>query len=154
MKFIEEENKEKALVGFDGTPAEVMKKTLKFIRENWASVEVYLHSVCGFKFSEQHTLRKNMLDMTTEQTAIIDSLFPAYKRLLKAERERVDKKGLYLLSKHGKKLYLKTPLYMDGGGSKIGSNDLAFILIHRRSVYHKVSICNSSKTSHLSREDH
>ena len=146
MKFIEKENKDKALVGFDGTPVEVMKKTLKFLHEGWRSVEIYLHSVCGFKFSEQHKLRQNMLSLTESQRLTMNSHFPAYKRQLRAEEERVDRKGVYIMSKHGKKIYLKNPVLLDFGSKRHDPDasatipdysELAFVLVHRRNVYRK-----------------
>lgn len=149
MKFIEKENKDKALVGFDGTPVEVMKRTLKFLQEGWRSVEIYLHSVCGFKFSEQHKLRKALLALTETQRREMDRLFPHYKRQLKAELERVDKKGVYIMSRHGKKIYLKNPVFLDPSSEgdqmltvppaegTLASCPLAFILVHRRNIYRK-----------------
>eukprot|EP01087_Luapelamoeba_hula_P021373 TRINITY_DN7451_c0_g1_i1.p1 TRINITY_DN7451_c0_g1~~TRINITY_DN7451_c0_g1_i1.p1 ORF type:complete len:1147 (+),score=206.56 TRINITY_DN7451_c0_g1_i1:176-3616(+) len=113
MEFIAEENKAKALVGFDGTPEEVMQQTLAWIRQMWGGIEFYLSSVCGFTYKEQQQMRCGLLDLSKEDLQAIDKLFPLYKERMKLQQSVVDKKGAFILTRHSKKLHLNKPIFMD-----------------------------------------
>jgi len=63
IPLIEAENEDKGLVGFDGTPSEVMEQTLDFIDSEWGSVPSYLKSI-GFEYFEQQMLVNNMVHYT------------------------------------------------------------------------------------------
>jgi len=56
---IREENSKKGLIGFDGTPSQVMRKTLRFIRKKWDTIDNYLDSI-GFVESYRIQLREAM----------------------------------------------------------------------------------------------
>ncbi|KAL6040642.1 Tyrosine-protein phosphatase [Balamuthia mandrillaris] len=65
MEEIVQDNREKGLCEkFDGTPKEFMHELLDWIDDEWGSVRTFLHSACGFTYSEQDVLRNVLLEKT------------------------------------------------------------------------------------------
>ncbi len=67
MGRIIKEDRDKGLdAGFDGTPEEVMRETIKFISSNWGTLSKYLVSI-GFTLEEQEKLVSCLSSMNEEE---------------------------------------------------------------------------------------
>eukprot|EP00005_Dracoamoeba_jomungandri_P008423 CAMPEP_0174263792 /NCGR_PEP_ID=MMETSP0439-20130205/20023_1 /TAXON_ID=0 /ORGANISM="Stereomyxa ramosa, Strain Chinc5" /LENGTH=773 /DNA_ID=CAMNT_0015349341 /DNA_START=15 /DNA_END=2333 /DNA_ORIENTATION=+ len=145
--LIHEENSEKGLIGFDGTPAHVMKETFEFIESHFLSVSSYLNSN-GFTYEHQHQLCLSLLDLSSEEKKEFEDAWEKRKAFLRGGG--VDSAGIYVKSAQGKKIPLRGFKVVNVSPDKkiddIEENSVnyfeyltkfAYILIYRQSCFRK-----------------